>query len=248
MPRVRILIVAGAVVMLALAHHATLSRAAGETAWSMNATAIEACSCPMFCQCYFNAAPAGHAGHEGHEGHADHFCKFNNAYKVNKGMYGATKLDGAKFWIYGDLGGDFSQGKMDWAVVTFDRKTTPEQRKAIGEICGKLFPVQWNSLTTAEGDIAWNGGKDEAWATLDDGKTAEVRLSTASLNRDVKSEPMVMRNLKYWGSSKNDGFVMMPNTIETLKTGDKAYEYKGTNGFMLTFDISSKDAHAKGGM
>src|SRR3990172_6362635 len=29
--------------------------------WSMNATIIEACSCPMFCQCYFSAAPAGHA-------------------------------------------------------------------------------------------------------------------------------------------------------------------------------------------
>ena len=61
--------------------------------WSMNATAIEACSCPMFCQCYFNAEPAGHGGHEGHE--AEHFCRFNNAYKINKGSYGTTKLDGA---------------------------------------------------------------------------------------------------------------------------------------------------------
>ena len=26
--------------------------------WSMNATIIEACSCPMFCQCYFNSMPA----------------------------------------------------------------------------------------------------------------------------------------------------------------------------------------------
>ena len=29
--------------------------------WHMNATAIEACSCPMFCQCYFNSAPAAHS-------------------------------------------------------------------------------------------------------------------------------------------------------------------------------------------
>src|SRR5947207_13514265 len=96
-----------------------------ETGWSLNATAIEACSCPMFCQCYFNTKPAAHgahgehAEHEGH-GEAEHFCRFNNAYKVNRGHYGTTKLDGAKFWIYGDLGGDFSQGQMDWAVVTFD--------------------------------------------------------------------------------------------------------------------------------
>ena len=29
--------------------------------WAVNATAIEACSCPMFCQCYFNTKPAAHA-------------------------------------------------------------------------------------------------------------------------------------------------------------------------------------------
>src|SRR5881409_1327134 len=97
-----------------------------EPNWALNATIIEACSCPMFCQCYFNAEPAGHGGHEGHE--AEHFCRFNNAYKINKGSYGTTKLDGAKFWIYGDLGGDFSKGQLDWAVVTFDKATTKEQR------------------------------------------------------------------------------------------------------------------------
>ena len=207
--------------------------------WKINATAIEACSCPAFCQCYFNLGPAAQGGHEGHE---EHFCRFNNAYKINKGNYGATKLDGAKFWIYGDLGGDFSQGKMDWAVVTFDKATTPDQRKAIGEICGKLFPVQWGSLTTAEGDISWDGGKTEATALLDGGKTAEVRLGTNTLNKNTKAEPIVIRNLRYWGAPRNDGFIVMPNSVEALKTGDKAFEYHGTNGFMITVDMSSKDA------
>src|SRR5467141_884783 len=47
--------------------------------WAMNATIIEACSCPMFCQCYFATEPASHAGHmEGHEGHAETYCRFNN--------------------------------------------------------------------------------------------------------------------------------------------------------------------------
>src|SRR5437867_2677124 len=131
--------------------------------WSMNATVIEACSCPMFCQCYFNTAPAGHS----HEGHAEHFCRFNNAYKINKGSYQGVKLDGAKFWLYGDLGGDFSQGQMDWVVATFDKATTKEQRDGIGAILPHLFPVKWNSMTTAEGDIQWVGGKDDAYALLD---------------------------------------------------------------------------------
>src|SRR5207249_6265470 len=70
--------------------------------WSMNATIIEACSCPMFCQCYFNAQPAGRGAH----GETEHFCRFNNVFQVNKGHYGDVKLDGAKFWVAGDLGGE----------------------------------------------------------------------------------------------------------------------------------------------
>src|SRR4026207_2077432 len=84
--------------------------------WSFNAPAIEACSCPMFCQCYFDTKPAGHTAHAG-TGSTGHFCRFNMGYKVNKGVYKGTKLDGAKFWIAGDLGGDWSKGQMDWAVV-----------------------------------------------------------------------------------------------------------------------------------
>jgi hypothetical protein len=34
---------------------------------------------------------------------------------------------------------------------------------------------------------------------------------------------------------------MMPNELEAYKVGPKAYEFKGTNGFMLTFDMTSKD-------
>ena len=216
--------------------------------WSMNATIIEACSCPMFCQCYFNMQPAAHGMSGGHDAHGadakhaggQHFCRFNNAIKINKGHYGTTSLDNAMVWVYGDLGGDFSKGQMDWAVATFDRSVTPEQRKAIGEILAHVYPVKWNSFTTAEGDMQWVPGADEAWATLDGGKTAEVRLTTKTLNRNAAA-PMVIHNLKYWGVPRNDGFVLMPNTVEAVRTGDRQFEFKGTNGFMITFDINSKD-------
>jgi len=37
-------------------------RAAGAAPeWAANTTVIEACSCPMFCQCYFNTKPASHS-------------------------------------------------------------------------------------------------------------------------------------------------------------------------------------------
>ena len=215
--------------------------------WAMNATAIEACSCPMFCQCYFNAEPAEHGGggHAEHGAGGEHFCKFNNAYKINKGHYGATNLDGAKFWISGDLGASFADGEMDWAVVTFDKSLTPAQRDGIAAISGSLFPVKWKSLTMAEGNIdKWEFTKDEAVALLDGGKTAEVRLKRPAASGDTP-DPIVMKNLKYWGAARNDGFVLMgPNVVEAYRVGPNAFEYKGTNGFMVTFDISSKDVAA----
>jgi hypothetical protein len=168
----------------------------------------------------------------------EHFCKFNNAYKVNQGHFGKTRLDGAKFWIHGDLGSDFSQGQLDWAVVTFDKATTPEQRQALGEIIGHVFPVKWRSLQSAEGDIAWSYDKNQAHATLNGGKTAEVKLKRF---QGMTNEPAVLKNVRYWGTPRNDGFVMMPNEVEAYREGPKAYEFKGTNGFMLTFDMTSKD-------
>ena len=234
--------------MALIAVLALLSVSAGHSSapmadWAVNVTAIEACSCPHFCMCYFNAHPAAH--HE--NGKTAHYCKFNNAYKVNKGHYGSIDLTGAKFWLSGDLGGDFTQGQMDWAVVTFDKATTAEQRQGLGDIVGHVFPVKWNSLKTAEGDIdTWTFDKDSAQATLNGGKTAEVRLKRF---QGMTDEPAVLKNVKYWGTPRNDGFVMMPNEFEAYKEGPKAYEFKGTNGFMLTFDMTSKDvAPQKGAM
>jgi hypothetical protein len=231
-------------VIAAMVVAATL--AGGETAsspaWSMNGTIIEACSCPMFCQCYFNPQPASH---QGSHGEAHHFCRFNNAVKVNHGMYGDTKLDGAKFWVAGDLGGDFSKGQMDWAVLTFDPAVTKAQRDGIVAVLGSLYPVKWNSFTVAaDAPMEWRATKDAATAKLDGGKTAEVVLTRF---QGMSDEPVVIRNLKYWGAPRNDGFVMMPNTVEAYRLGDKKFEYKGTNGFMITFDINSKDG-AKGSM
>jgi len=208
--------------------------------WSINASDIEACSCPMFCQCYFNTEPAAHH----HEGASSHYCRFNMAYKVNSGHFGETDLTGAKFWITGDLGADFSAGKTDWAHITFDKAMTPAQRDAVGKILAHMFPVQWASLTTAEGTIdTWEYNKDFAHATLKGGKTAEIKLKRFP---GVTNEPVVIKNLPYFGVPRNDGFVMMPNEIEAYKEGPKAFEFKGTTGFYITTDMNSNDVKKTG--
>ena len=230
--------------LLGFAAVALVLAAAGEPAktaapaWSMNATIIEACSCPMFCQCYFNSKPSAHGGHEGHGG-GEHFCRFNNAFRVNKGSYGDVALNGAKFWVGGDLGGDFSKGAMDWAELTFDPATTKPQRDAIAAILGHVYPVKWGSFTIAkDAPMSWSATKDHAEAKLDGGKAAEVVLNRFPGNTN---DPVVIKNLKYWGVPRNDGFVLMPNDVEAYRVGEKAFEFKGTNGFMITIDIASKD-------
>lgn len=240
-----------AVFFLAAAAFAAFVMVAGaepakpEPEWSMNATIIEACSCPMFCQCYFNAEPgkpAHGAGHGSHaEGESGHHCKFNNAYKVNKGNYGSTKLDGAKFWVAGDLG-DFASGKTEWAVLTFDPSVTASQREGIAAALGALYPVEWKSFQVAsDAPVEWTASADAAHAKLGDGKLAEVALTRFE---GMTSQPVVIKNLRYWAAPRNDGFIMMPNTVEAYRAGDKPFEYKGSNGFMITFDINSKDAAA----
>src|ERR1700745_2053023 len=209
--------------------------------WAINATAIEACSCPHFCMCYFNSHPAAHHDH----GKMEHYCRFNIAYNVNHGNYGPTDLTGAKFWLSGDLGGDFSTGQMDWVVVTFDKSVTVEQRQGLAEIVPRVIPVKWKSFQVAEGNIdTWTFDKDQAHATLNGGKTAEVKLKRF---QGMTDEPAVLNNVKYWATPRNDGFVMMPNELETYKEGPKAFEFKGTTGFMLTFDMTSKDVSAQKG-
>lgn len=210
--------------------------------WAMNATLIEACSCPMFCQCYFNPEPAVHPSggggiHEGHQG--GHYCKFNIAGKVNKGMYKGTNLAGAKYWIAGDLGSHFGTGETDWAVVTFDPSVTKEQRTGIAEILGKVYPVKWQSFSVAaDAPIAWKATKDAATAKLGDGQPGEISLVRF---QGMTNDPVVMKNLIYFGAPRNDGFIMMPNKVEAYRLGDKAFEFKGTNGFMITYDIKSTD-------
>jgi hypothetical protein len=163
---------------------------------------------------------------------------------VNQGTHAGTKLDGAKFWVAGDLGGDFSKGEMDWAVVHFDPAVSKAQRDGIVAILGHLYPVKWNSLEVKQ-DLAieWKAGKDRSVAKLDGGKAGEVVLVR---NQGMSDEPIVIHNLKYWGAPRNDGFVLMANEVQAYRLG-KPHESRGTNGFMITLDIASKDVAASAG-
>jgi hypothetical protein len=207
---------------------------ASSSDWALDATIIEACSCTMFCPCYFGTVPSGH----GHGAMVEHFCRFNMAYRVNHGNFGTVSLDGIRFWIAGDLGADFSTG-ANWAEITFDPAVTKEQRTAVTTIVPHVYPVTWKSFTMgADAPIEWTATTDRAEARLNGGKAAIVVLRK---NPGMTADPVVIRNLRYFGAPRNTGFVLMPNEIEAYRVGSKAFEFKGTNGFMITYDITSKD-------
>lgn len=229
------LLAGGVVVVVALTvATAPVLLDAGEADWHFNGTVIEACSCPMFCQCYFNTEPASHAEHDG-----EHFCKFNMAYKVNEGHHGDTDLSGVKFWIAGDLGSEWDDGTTEWAIVTFQKGTTDAQKAGVAAALGHIFPVEWKSFeVAADADIEWQAGADRAEAKLADGANAHIILNKFP---GLGGETGVLENIAYFGAPRNDGFKMMPNEIETWKVGDKAFEFSGTTGFMVTVDMTSDD-------
>jgi hypothetical protein len=230
---------AGALALLlagAVSHYSSAQQASAGPEWAINTTLIEACSCTMFCPCFFNTEPSPHGGSHGDKGH---YCEFNIAYKVNGGRYGGTNLDGVKFWVAGDLGADFSDGRLEWAVLTFDPEVTPQQKEAVQAILGHLYPVEWKSFSIAsDAKVDWTASDDRAEARLDGGQAAEVVLKRHPGNT---SDPVVIDNLKYWAAPRNDGVVLMPNEVQAYRLGGKAFETRGTNGFMITVDMASSD-------
>ncbi len=204
--------------------------------WHFNGTVIEACSCPMFCPCYFNTEPALRHTEHG----AEHFCRFSMAYKINKGHHGDTDLTGVKFWVAGDLGADWKDGTTDWAVVTFQTGTTAAQKAGVTTALRHIFPVKWNSFEVAEEDaeISWEASEDRAEAKLADGVKAHIILNKW---QGMDGKPGMFQNIAYFGAPRNTGFKMMPNEIEAWRVGDKAFEYRGSTGFMTTVDMRSED-------
>ncbi|HEY2586698.1 MAG TPA: DUF1326 domain-containing protein [Tepidisphaeraceae bacterium] len=209
--------------------------------WDITLDNIEACSCPTFCQCYFNDRPALHeSGKEGQPEHSIRFCRFNNAFRVEKGAYNGTSLNGLKFWMAGDLGNDFSAGQLDWAVLHFEPSASPQQREAALAIAHTIFAAKWNSFTVGpDAKIHWQKTADGAEAKLDGGKMAEVALKTT---RGSDDKPVVLQNVKFWAAPRNSGFEIMTNETEAYRQGDHPFEFHHTNGFFTRIEMSSKDA------
>lgn len=190
--------------------------------WAIKAEIIEACSCNLFCMCYFSTHPDG-----------ERFCEFNNAFRIISGNVGNVKVDGEYFWVSGDLGGDFTK-PLKSAIVTFDTKTPKEKRDAILVLVQKLYPFQFEKFATDEAPITWHRDGMNGHAKL--GDMAEVRLEGVK-NADGKQT--VVSNLTYWGAQKNNGFELAYGT-HFYKGNGHDYKHERRNGFFITVEASGK--------
>ena len=206
---------AGLLALAALCCQPAFASKPGNT-WSVKADYIEACSCSLFCSCYFNTKPEGGM-----------MCEFNNAVKITEGHVGDTKVDGVKFWLSGDLGGDFTKG-MKSAVITFEPTTTPAQQKAVQFLIGKIYPVKWGKVATDKSAISWEKTGMNGHARLANGK-GEVTLKGVT---DPAGKETVINNLKYWGAQRNTGFYLAKGTHRYKGFGHD-YSMKDRNGFFI---------------
>lgn len=193
------------------------------TTWSFKAEDIEACSCNLFCPCYWSTTP-NHG-----------FCRFNMAYRVSEGHYGETELDGLKFWISGDLGDDFGDGETEVVQFAFEPEATQAQIDGVLAILGEIFPVRWKRVVGIEKtEIEWKKEADKAYAKRGDGK-GEVAL-TFVLGNDGKT-PVVINNMTYFGAKKNSGF-HLARSKHHAKVGDDSFEFDGRTGFFIEVETS----------
>lgn len=197
--------------------------------FSVTADTIEACSCPLFCTCYFGASAD------------EHMCEANNVYQFRPGShYGKVDLSNQKVWVSLDLGGEWHKHPgpgmaTKWAVVTFDKASSPAQRDAIGSVLNTVFPVKWGSFTTREDSISFSDGPKVAEAKLASG-FASVRLDKTA--GPDKAAPTAVKNLQYWFSNSNEGFNLAYGTHHF--DGEHKFSYEKRNGFTIAWKASGE--------
>ncbi len=216
---------------------AAVSAWAADPAWQARLRYIEACSCDLFCPCYFN-------DHAAHQGTGAHSCTFNNVVRVESGKYGETDLTGLKAWLSGDLGPDWgTKGEADWLIATFEPSATQAQKDAMMAIFTKIYPVKWKSVQFDTSPITWRISPD--------GKTAEAKMGNGK--GEVKltrfagpdgEKPAQIQNVKYFAATWNSPFNLY-HSEHSYKGFGKSYALKKANGFTIIVEASSDGQRVK---
>lgn len=93
------------------------------SSWKLTGTYFEACNCEVACPCVFLSAPS----------HGD--CTLLVAWHIEKGQFGALKLDGFNAALAAHSPGHMLKTKWEVALYT-DRRADPGQTAALQKIFG----------------------------------------------------------------------------------------------------------------
>ncbi len=221
----------GGFLVLALA--VSLAAVPPGSAWRMKADYVEACSCHLFCPCYFNK-------------HAEMpYCEFNMAVTVREGHSGATNLAGAKYWLTGDLGDKWgTEKKASWVLVSFDPSTTKAQRDALAPMILKTYGFEWGELKMQEALIEIHHSGDIVEAKLAGGQQGYMKLKRES---GADGKGVVLKNVKYFDASTNEGFAMYKSIEHRADVPGHKFSYSDHNAFLITI-VSQDSGAAKSGM
>jgi len=206
--------------ILAIAVSLAVAAVPAGPSWRMKADYVEACSCHLFCPCYFNK-------------HAEHpMCEFNMAVTVREGHSGNVDLANTKYWLTGDLGDKWgTEKKASWVTVSFDPKTTQAQRDALAPIILKLYGLEWSELKVQEAPIEIRQLGDIVEAKLADGKQAYLKLRREP---GVDGNGVVLKNVKYFDAVQNDGFQMYKSIEHRADVAGHQFSYSDRNAFLIT--------------
>ena len=206
--------------ILAIAVGLAVATVPAGPSWRMKADYVEACSCHLFCPCYFNK-------------HAEHpMCEFNMAVTVREGHSGNVDLANTKYWLTGDLGDKWgTEKKASWVTVSFDPKTTQAQRDALAPIILKLYGLEWSELKVQEAPIEIRQLGDIVEAKLADGKQAYLKLRREP---GVDGNGVVLKNVKYFDAVQNDGFQMYKSIEHRADVAGHQFSYSDRNAFLIT--------------
>ena len=224
---------AAASVLVVLLLAVSLSAIPAGPAWRMKADYVEACSCDLFCPCYFNK-------------HAQHpYCDFNMAVVVREGHSGDINLAGAKYWLTGDLGDKWgTEKKGKWVQVTFDPATTKAQRDALAPMILKTYGLEWGEVKVGEGAIEISRNGNVVEAKLSGGKTAYMKLQKEP---GSDGTGVVLKNVDYFGAASNEGFQMYKTVDHRSGFEGHEFQFSGTNAFLITI-VSQEGGSKKTGM
>ena len=191
-----------------------------EPSGRVTAEYVEACSCHLFCPCYFNK-------------HAQTpYCEFNMVVNVRRGESGGTDLAGAKYWLTGDLGDSWgTEKKGKWVVVSFDPATTKAQRDALAPIILKTYGLEWGEMKVQEAPIEISRTGDIAEAKLGGGQMAHMKLQREP---GADGKGVTLKNVNYFGARSNEGFELYKSLDHSANVAGHKFSYSDRNAFLIT--------------